>query len=100
MNNDKKKKRLTAQREGAPLQGTPISASNLSGITGGHEANDYYDDFACFTPMPDRRCHIREGSARCIHLSIEPISDAGLTEKYRYVCAKGCFDYVSSNRLH
>ena len=64
------------------------------------QPNDYYDPFRCHVPLPDGRCHIRNGGVRCVHLSIECLQDNEGYPKYRYVCAKGCFDYVSQVKLH
>ena len=74
-----------------------LTEENLESITGGHqELCDYYDSYRCYTPIPNSRCHIREPNARCKYLSMEQLSSG----KYRYVCAKGCFDYSSDNKLH
>ena len=74
-----------------------ITEETLETVTGGqHDICNYYEPYRCYTPIPDSRCHIRESVGRCRHLSIEQLTSG----KYRYVCAKGCFDYHSSNKLH
>ena len=98
---DKKYKRIKSQKDNISPNSISIGEDYLGAITGGHgEANDYYDPFRCFLPMPDSRCHIRNGGIRCCHLTIEQIGDNIATQKYRYICTKGCFDYVSDCELH
>ena len=80
---------------------TNLNEETLEAVTGGDgDANDYYDPFRCFVPMPDSsRCYNRSSGVRCKHLSIETKTE-DQTEKHRYVCAKGCFDYLSNFKLH
>jgi len=74
-----------------------ITEEILAAITGGqHDICDHYDPYRCYTPIPDSKCHIRNPDTRCKHLKIEQLESG----KFRYVCAKGCFDYHSSNKLH
>ncbi|MCL2003098.1 MAG: hypothetical protein FWG72_03715 [Oscillospiraceae bacterium] len=75
-----------------------INETELHAVTGGG-GNDYYDPIQCFLPKPDSRCRIRNGGLRCLHMRIETMM-AGASEKYRYICAKGCFDYLSDCKLH
>jgi len=62
--------------------------------------NDYYDFYTCYTRIPDKKCHIRSESDRCKNLRIEYVRKTNEPEKYRYVCTKGCFDYLSTTKLH
>jgi len=64
------------------------------------QPNDYYDPFRCHVPLPDGRCHIRNGGVRCVHLSIECVKNETNQCWYRYICAMGCFDHVSHTQLH
>ena len=84
------------------ISGAGITEESLETVTGGHHNDhDYFDWVRCFTPIPNSRCHIREKpDARCVHLRVETIPKTAGTEKYRYVCAKGCFDYHSKTPLH
>ena len=77
-----------------------LNEESLEAVTAGYgDANDYYDPFRCFVPMPNgSRCHIRNGGVRCRHLSIET-KTGDQPEKHRYICAKGCFDYLSNFKL-
>jgi len=66
-----------------------------------HNLNDHYDPFRCVAGIPDGgKCCIRNDDARCGHLIIKHIQYGYGQEKYRYICAKGCFDYVSVIKLH
>ena len=89
MKKDKKKKLPSVSIGG-------ISEDALEAVTGGVYGHDYYDPYRCYTPIADSRCHIRDPGARCRYFNAERL-DSG---KYRYICAKGCFDYISDNELH
>ena len=97
---DKKQERAKSRKNNNSSNSGSIGEDYLKDITGGlGEANDYYNPLRCFLPMPDSRCHIR-GGLRCLHLTIEQIGDTAASRKYHYICAKGCFDYVSDSELH
>ena len=74
-----------------------LSEENLESVTGGGAMRDYFDPVRCFLPRPDSRCRIRDSALRCVNLSVKTVAGA---KKYRYVCAKGCFDYISDVNLH
>ena len=84
------------------FSGGKIAEDDLAAVTGGHhDINDYYDPFRCNVGIPDGgKCRIRNVDARCRHLRIEHIPEFAAPEKYRYICDKGCFNYVSDIKLH
>jgi hypothetical protein len=63
------------------------------------EKNDYYNYFRCFTPKPDNGCHVNDDKTRCRHLRIVPIEHTE-PQYYHYICEQGCFEFITSLKIH
>ena len=98
MDADKHSKPKKVDKEKSSLHDSSDAKTNLQDEE--RDNNDHYDFYTCYTQMPDKKCRIRSESNRCINLRIEYVEGSAASEKYRYICIKGCFDYLSTTKLH
>ena len=98
MDADKNSKPKKVHKEKNSFNDSGVTKTNLKDEQ--RDNNDYYDFYTCYTQMPDKKCRIRSENNRCKNLRIEYVEETTASGEYRYVCIKGCFDYLSNVKLH